>query len=73
MIVFSIIFPYTVLFIEPDEAPPSDGRILFKKPVKKRELDDNSEKTDESKKKKKIEKKKEKSLLSFDDENEDGD
>jgi len=50
-----------------EEAPPTDGRILFKKPVKKRDADDKNDCEAKPKKSKK-EKKKEKQLLSFDDE-----
>jgi hypothetical protein len=55
-----------------EDEPPADGRILFKKPSKKREADSevaNGPASDKSKKKKKAEKK---SVLSF-AEDEDGD
>ena len=64
----------TFLFLDEEESIPADGKILFKKPTKKREAeeDSNTEKSDKdkAKKKKKKDKKAEKQLLSFDEDEE---
>ena len=61
-----------ISILEEEESAPIDGRILFKKPTKKREADEKSADDGSTivKKKKKKDKKPEKSLLSFDDEEE---
>jgi len=52
-----------------EEIPPADGRIMFKKPVKRTKDCDNNDKTESRLKKKK--KETDKQLLSFDEDEED--